>query len=66
MHHFAKGKGTVSVDGRDIAVIYPRRAHNPILRNVPRQQMPVTPVGNTQLLTQGNFWFLPRPGPYCH
>jgi len=43
--HFVKGKGTVTVDGRDITVIYPRRAHNPILRTVPWRQMPVTLPG---------------------
>ncbi len=31
--------------GRDITVIYPRRAHNPILRTVPWRQMPVTLPG---------------------
>jgi len=43
--HFVKGKGIVSVDGRDITVLYPRRAHNLILRTVPWQQMPVTLPG---------------------
>jgi len=43
--HFVKGKGTVTVDGQDITVIYPRRAHNPILRTVPWRQMPVTLPG---------------------
>jgi len=38
--HFVRGKGMISVDGRDITVIYPRRAHNPILRAVPWQEMP--------------------------
>lgn len=38
--HFVRGKGMISVDGREITVIYPRRAHNPILRAVPWRQMP--------------------------
>jgi hypothetical protein len=37
--HFVRGKGMISVDGRDITVVYPRRAHNPILRAVPWQEM---------------------------
>jgi len=38
--HFVRGKGMISVDGREITVVYPRRAHNPILRAVPWRQMP--------------------------
>lgn len=38
--HFVRGKGMIAVDGRNITVIYPRRAHNPILRAVPWRQMP--------------------------
>jgi len=38
--HFVRGKGIVEVDGNEITVIYPRRAHNPILRSVPWHQMP--------------------------
>ena len=38
--HFVRGKGMISVDGRDITVVYPRRAHNPILRALPWQEMP--------------------------
>lgn len=38
--HFVRGKGMISVDGRDITVVYPRRAYNPILRAVPWQEMP--------------------------
>ncbi len=43
--HFVKGKGTVTVNGRDITVVYPRRAHNSILRTVPWRRMPVTLPG---------------------
>jgi transposase len=38
--HFVRGKGMIFVDGREITVVYPRRAHNPILRAVPWRQMP--------------------------
>jgi len=38
--HFVRGKGIVAVDGHEITVTYPRRAHNPILRSVPWHQMP--------------------------
>jgi hypothetical protein len=40
--HFVKGKGTVFVDGNKINVVYPRRAHNPILRSVPWDNIPST------------------------
>jgi transposase len=38
--HFIKGKGTVQITEKEIIVTYPRRAHNPILRNVPWQDLP--------------------------
>ena len=38
--HFVKGKGTIEVRDGQITVTYPRRAHNPILRAVPWQQLP--------------------------
>ena len=38
--HFVHGKGIIEVDGRTINVIYPRRAHNPILRQVPWDTLP--------------------------
>jgi transposase len=38
--HFVRGKGIVAVDGRTINVTYPRRAHNPILRQVPWNNLP--------------------------
>lgn len=38
--HFVRGKGVVYVrDGR-VTVTYPRRAHTPILRQVPLGQLP--------------------------
>jgi transposase len=38
--HFVEGKGTISVKGTRLTVTFPRRAHNPILRNVPWQDLP--------------------------
>jgi transposase len=37
---FVKGKGEIAVRDGQITVIYPRRAHNPILRAVPWQHLP--------------------------
>jgi transposase len=38
--HFIKGKGTVRITDTEIIVTYPRRAHNPVLRNVPWKRLP--------------------------
>ena len=38
--HFVKGKGKIKVRGNNITVIFPRRAHNPILRSVPWHRLP--------------------------
>jgi hypothetical protein len=38
--HFVKGKGTIEVHKGNVTVTYPRRAHNPILRSVPWQNLP--------------------------
>jgi len=38
--HFVKGKGAVSVRDGEVSVTYPRRAHNPVLRNVPWDRLP--------------------------
>ena len=38
--HFVKGKGTIEVRNAQVTVTYPRRAHNPILRSVPWQNLP--------------------------
>jgi hypothetical protein len=43
--HFVEGKGTVSVKGTRVTVTFPRRAHNPILRNVPWDTLPLTLPG---------------------
>ncbi len=40
--HFVKGKATISVTGSTVTVSFPRRAHNPILRGVPWQNLPGT------------------------
>jgi len=37
---FVKGKGKVTLQGDKITVIFPRRAHNPILRSVPWHRFP--------------------------
>jgi len=39
--HFVRGKGIIEVGGRTINVMYPRRAHNPILRQVPWNTLPL-------------------------
>jgi hypothetical protein len=38
--HFVKGKGQVNLSGDRLIVTFPRRAHNPILRNAPWQKLP--------------------------
>jgi hypothetical protein len=38
--HFVKGKGTIEVQNGHVTVTYPRRAHNPILRSVPWENLP--------------------------
>jgi hypothetical protein len=43
--HFVRGRGVVAVHGDKIAVTYPRRAHNPILRAVPWDNLPMTLPG---------------------
>jgi hypothetical protein len=43
--HFVEGKGTVSVKGTRVTVTFPRRAHNPILRNVRWDTLPLTLPG---------------------
>ena len=40
--HFVRGSATVQMKDREIAVIYNKRAHNPILRAVPWDQFPRT------------------------
>lgn len=39
---FVRGKGNITVTGKDLTVTYPKRAHNPILRSVPWHRMPVS------------------------
>ena len=45
--NFVRGKGIVEVDGRTINVMYPRRAHNPVLRQVLWDNLPLR-VPNVQ------------------
>ncbi len=40
--HFIRGKADVEITGGEVRVTYPRRAHNPILRDVPWQRLPQT------------------------
>lgn len=45
--HFIEGKGSVVVDGSRVSVTFPRRAHNPILRNASWRKLPVAlPASN--------------------
>jgi transposase len=37
---FVKGKANIILKGNKISVMYPRKAHNPILRSVPWHQLP--------------------------
>jgi hypothetical protein len=39
--HFVKGKGQIRIKENEMTVNFPRRAHNPILRNVPWHSLPV-------------------------
>ncbi len=43
--HFVRGAGTVEVRGGEVAVTYPRKAHNPILRAVPWHRLSQTLPG---------------------
>jgi len=49
--HFVKGKGQVNLSGDRLVVTFPRRAHNPILRNAPWHRLPtkVSWLGNANL-----------------
>jgi transposase len=38
--NFIKGKGAISINNGKINVVYPKRAHNPILRSVPWHTLP--------------------------
>ena len=40
--HFIRGKADVEITGGEVRVTYPRRAHNPILRDIPWQRLPQT------------------------
>ncbi len=43
--HFVRGKGNVEVRDGTLTVTYPRRAHNPILRTVPWENLPMQLAG---------------------
>lgn len=40
--HFVRGKGTILVKGKQVRIDFPRRAHNPILRNAAWKNLPMT------------------------
>jgi transposase len=40
--HFVRGKATVGIQDGTVRVTFPRKAHNPILRNVPWHRLPAT------------------------
>lgn len=48
---FIKGRGTIIIENGVVNVIYPRRAHNPILRDVPWDTLPclIPALGNAKL-----------------
>ena len=48
-------KGTIIVKDRIVNVIYPRRAHNPILRAVPWNDLPSTLPGLSRTKLELNF-----------
>jgi transposase len=43
--HFVRGKGTVAIQNEVVTVTYPRRAHNPILRQVAWNRLPAVVPG---------------------
>jgi transposase len=53
--HFVRGKGLVEVQDGKVIVNYPRRAHNPILRRVPWNDLPDRLPGLTSTKLELNF-----------
>jgi transposase len=53
--HFVQGKGTISIKNQRVTVTYPRRAHNPILRSVPWNQLPEIVPGMENVKLQLRF-----------
>jgi hypothetical protein len=43
--HFIRGKGNIAVHDGEVTVTYPKRAHNPILRQVPWNKLPLSAPG---------------------
>jgi hypothetical protein len=43
--HFVKGRGTIQIANGEVQVVYPPRAHNPILRKVPWANLPLRVPG---------------------
>ena len=48
---FVRGKGRVNLNAERLVVTFPRKAHNPILRNVPWHRLPrkISWIGDTNL-----------------
>jgi transposase len=40
--HFVRGKAAIDIGHEEVQITYPRRAHNPILRNFPWHRLPQT------------------------
>ena len=38
--NFVRGKAKITIDSENLTVVYPRKAHNPILRDVPWHRLP--------------------------
>ena len=38
--HFVRGKGKITIAGNNVTATFPKKAHNPILRNVPWHRLP--------------------------
>lgn len=43
--HFIKGKGRISMRSGKLSIVYPKRAHNPILRGIPWKNLPMQVPG---------------------
>ena len=49
--HFVRGKGQITVDKDEVVVLFPKRAHNPVLRAIDWTNLPdrVSWLGNRRL-----------------
>lgn len=53
--HFVKGKGVIEIHNRTVTVKFPRRAHNPILRAVPWDNLPNSLLASADLSLRFRF-----------